>query len=95
MVSLGEETIYLDTSKCLHPLIQVDDPISPDINKIEKILDNRETGNWLRGELAQTYNKFIELIKSHSSSIILIELEKLLKNSTQGKREERHLLGWA
>ncbi len=92
MVSWGYETIYLDTSKGLHPLIQVNDPISSYINKIEKILDNRKTGNGLRGKLAQTYNKFIELIKGHSSSIILIKLEKLFKKPSQDLHEGKHLL---
>jgi len=44
-------------------------------------------------EFAQAHDKFIELIKGHSSSIILIKLEKLLKQLKFWKRGEKHLLG--
>jgi hypothetical protein len=67
---------YLDSSEGLHPFVEVDDSVSPDINKIEKIFDDCKTGDRLGGEFAQAHDKFIELIKGHSSCIISIKLEK-------------------
>ena len=75
---------YFDTSECLHPFIQINNAISSDIHKIEKILDDSKTWDWLLGKFAQGNDKFVELIKCHSTSVILIKLEKELMTGLGG-----------
>jgi len=85
--------VALNALEGLHPLVHVDDPVAADVDEVEDVLDDREAGDWVAGQLTKSDDEFIKLIERHLPAVILIKLPRVNIKQERAYLEESVLWG--